>query len=82
MVIYEGGNACNQARSLWRLELIRMKWHGALIGWEQVFRVRHITSGRYFGLTADHQVCLLHKEKADFASTAFILLQAKVFSLH
>ncbi|VDK29448.1 unnamed protein product [Anisakis simplex] len=47
MVIYEGGAAVSQARSLWRVELIRMKWHGALIGWDQVFRIRHITSGRY-----------------------------------
>lgn len=46
MVIYEGGAAVNQARSLWRMELIRLKWHGALVGWEQVFRIKHITSGR------------------------------------
>lgn len=47
MAIYEGGAAVSQARSLWRIELIRMKWHGALVGWEQPFRIRHITSGRY-----------------------------------
>lgn len=38
MVIYEGGAAISQARSLWRVELIRTKWHGALVGWEQPFR--------------------------------------------
>lgn len=47
MAIYEGGAAVTQARSLWRIELIRIKWHGALVGWEQPFRIRHITSGRY-----------------------------------
>lgn len=36
MVIYQGGSAGTQARSLWRIELIRMKWHGALVAWEQV----------------------------------------------
>uniref|UniRef100_A0A914XP97 Ryanodine receptor n=1 Tax=Plectus sambesii TaxID=2011161 RepID=A0A914XP97_9BILA len=77
MVIYEGGNACAQARSLWRLELVRMKWHGALAGWEQVFRVRHITSGRYLGLGAENQVQLLKKDKADYESTAFIMLSEK-----
>lgn len=47
MVIYEGGPAVGQARSLWRVELIRTKWHGALVGYEQPFRIRHITTGRY-----------------------------------
>lgn len=78
MVIYEGGNACNQARSLWRIELARTKWHSALVNWQRAFRIRHITSGRYLGLTPDHQVCLFHKDKADFDSTAFTLLDSKV----
>lgn len=52
MVIYEGGSAVSQARSLWRIELIRMKWHGALINWEHAFRVRHITSGRFVSLNS------------------------------
>ncbi|KAJ1347269.1 hypothetical protein KIN20_002290 [Parelaphostrongylus tenuis] len=76
MVIYEGGQAVTQARSLWRMELIRMKWHGALIGWEQLFRIKHITSGRYLGVL-DNAVQLYHKDKADFDVTAFVMCQNK-----
>ncbi|CAI5451931.1 unnamed protein product [Caenorhabditis angaria] len=76
MVIYEGGAAVTQARSLWRVELVRMKWHGALVGWEQVFRIKHITSGRYLGCL-DNAVQLYHKEKADFDLTAFVMCQNK-----
>lgn len=63
--IYEGGAAVTQARSLWRIELIRTKWHGALLGYEQPFRVRHITTGRYLGVVEgvnEKLVQLLHKE--------------------
>ncbi|CAJ0957143.1 unnamed protein product, partial [Mesorhabditis belari] len=76
MVIYEGGNSVTQARSLWRLELCRMKWHGALVGWEMNFRIRHITSGRYLGVM-DNLVQLHHKEKADFDLTAFAMFPNK-----
>ncbi|VDM37968.1 unnamed protein product [Toxocara canis] len=76
MVIYEGGAAVSQARSLWRIELIRMKWHGALVGWDQVFRIRHITSGRYLGVM-ENAVQLYHKDKADFDTTAFVMSQNK-----
>ncbi|PIO64951.1 MIR domain protein [Teladorsagia circumcincta] len=76
MVIYEGGQAVTQARSLWRIELIRMKWHGALIGWEQLFRIKHITSGRYLGVL-ENAVQLYHKDKADFDLTAFVMCQNK-----
>ncbi|CAI4225083.1 unnamed protein product [Auanema sp. JU1783] len=76
MVIYEGGAAVNQARSLWRVELVRTKWHGALVGWEQVFRIKHITSGRYLGVI-ENAVQLYHKDKADFDLTAFVMCQNK-----
>ncbi|VDP02284.1 unnamed protein product [Soboliphyme baturini] len=78
IVIYEGGNACNQARSLWRIELVHIKWHGSMIGWEQAFRLRHITSGRFLALNNDGQVCLLHKAKAEFEATVFLMLPSKV----
>ncbi|GMR59737.1 hypothetical protein PMAYCL1PPCAC_29932, partial [Pristionchus mayeri] len=76
MVIYEGGSSVTQARSLWRIEPIRTKWHGALMGWEQVFRVRHITSGRYLGVV-ENAVQLYHKDKADYELTAFVMCQNK-----
>lgn len=33
MVIYEGGAVMAQARSLWRLDLVRTKWAGGFINW-------------------------------------------------
>ncbi|KAL4003146.1 RIH domain family protein [Acanthocheilonema viteae] len=76
MAIYEGGAAVSQARSLWRIELIRMKWHGALIGWEQPFRIRHITSGRYLGVM-ENVIQLYGKDKAELDATAFVMYQTK-----
>ncbi|TKR86981.1 hypothetical protein L596_011470 [Steinernema carpocapsae] len=76
MVIYEGGAAVSQARSLWRIEPVRMKWHGALLGWDQVFRIRHITSGRYLGVI-DSSVQLHHRDKATLEVTAFVMCQNK-----
>ncbi|KAM3723537.1 Ryanodine receptor [Dirofilaria immitis] len=76
MAIYEGGAAVSQARSLWRIELIRIKWHGALVGWEQPFRIRHITSGRYLGVM-ENVIQLYDKDKAEFDTTAFVMYQTK-----
>lgn len=82
MVIYEGGAAVSQARSLWRVELIRVKWHGALVGFEQPFRIRHITTGRYLGVVdgagGEKLLQLLHKDRASYANTAFVMCQNKV----
>ncbi|CAD5230370.1 unnamed protein product [Bursaphelenchus xylophilus] len=86
MVIYEGGNAVNQARSLWRIELIRTKWHGAMVGFEQPFRIRHITTGRYLAIKPKDEsiasenaliVSLLRKEHASYNRTAFVMCQNK-----
>ncbi|KAI6237110.1 hypothetical protein M3Y95_00230500 [Aphelenchoides besseyi] len=76
MVIYEGGAAVTQARSLWRVELIRVKWHGALVGFEQAFRIRHITTGRYLGVY-DNTVQLFHKDRCSYELTAFVMCQNK-----
>uniref|UniRef100_A0AC35UEX6 Ryanodine receptor 44F n=1 Tax=Rhabditophanes sp. KR3021 TaxID=114890 RepID=A0AC35UEX6_9BILA len=75
-VIYGTGNAVSQARSLWRIELIRMKWHGAMVGYSQPFRIRHITTGRYLGVV-ENAVILCHREKSDYETTAFVLCQNK-----
>ncbi|KAI1722893.1 RIH domain-containing protein [Ditylenchus destructor] len=85
MVIYEGGAAVTQARSLWRIELIRHKWHGALAGFEQLFRIRHITTGRFLGVhtieegtfIGEKLVQLIHKDRATVNKTAFIMCQNK-----
>jgi ryanodine receptor 2 len=58
------------------VELIRMKWHGALVGFEQVFRIRHITTGRYLGVS-ENSVQLFHKDRATYDLTAFVMSQNK-----
>nr|CAD2193319.1 unnamed protein product [Meloidogyne enterolobii] len=80
LIIYEGGPAVTQARSLWRIELIRTKWHGALVGYEQPFRIRHITTGRYLGVVEgmnEKLVQLLHRDRATYQNSAFVLCPNK-----
>jgi hypothetical protein len=61
MVVYEGGDVVNQARSLWRLELARTKWAGGFINWMHPLRIKHITSGRYLGTTENNDLVLVHR---------------------
>ena len=72
MVIYEGGAVLSQARSLWRLDLIRTKWAGGFINWGYPVRITHITSGRYLGINeSDNSICLVSREDATVPMTAF-----------
>lgn len=51
-----------QARSLWRLELARIKWAGGYINWYHPMRIRHITTGLYLGVKEDSMdLCLMSK---------------------
>ncbi|XP_028968698.1 ryanodine receptor [Galendromus occidentalis] len=77
IVVYEGGAVLNQARSLWRLELVRTKWAGAFINWENPLRIHHITTGQYLSFNEDKEVCLVPPEKATLSSTAFWLRKDK-----
>ncbi|PRD34336.1 UNVERIFIED_CONTAM: RyR [Trichonephila clavipes] len=77
IVVYEGGAVLNQARSLWRLELIRTKWAGGFINWGYPLRVRHITTGRYLAYNENREVYLVNKNQAPVAATAFGLRQTK-----
>ncbi|RWS25625.1 ryanodine receptor-like protein, partial [Leptotrombidium deliense] len=77
MVIYEGGAVMSQARSLWRLDLIRTKWAGGFINWGYPVRIHHITTGRYFGINENHEIILVARESATVAETAFCLRQNK-----
>ncbi|XP_035212318.1 ryanodine receptor-like isoform X2 [Stegodyphus dumicola] len=77
IVVYEGGAVLNQARSLWRLELIRTKWAGGFINWGYPLRVRHITTGRYLAYNENREVYLVNKDQASVAATAFGLRQTK-----
>ncbi|KFQ34583.1 Ryanodine receptor 2, partial [Merops nubicus] len=76
-VHYEGGAVSIHARSLWRLETLRVAWSGSHIRWGQPFRLRHITTGKYLSLLDDNSLLLTEKEKADVKSTAFCLRSSK-----
>ncbi|XP_014664675.1 PREDICTED: ryanodine receptor-like [Priapulus caudatus] len=76
-VLYESGEVMNQARSLWRLELIRTKWSSAFVGWANLCRIRHITTGRYLCVNQDNLLNLVSRDNADVETTAFCLRQFK-----
>ncbi|XP_039594621.1 ryanodine receptor 2 isoform X2 [Polypterus senegalus] len=76
-VHYEGGAVAIHARSLWRLETLRVAWSGSHIRWGQPFRLRHVTTGKYLSLTEDKGLLLMDKEKADVKSTAFCFRSSK-----
>uniref|UniRef100_A0A8D0E9V2 Ryanodine receptor 2 n=1 Tax=Salvator merianae TaxID=96440 RepID=A0A8D0E9V2_SALMN len=76
-VHYEGGAVSIHARSLWRLETLRVAWSGSHIRWGQPFRLRHITTGKYLSLMEDKSLLLTDKEKADVKSTAFCFRSSK-----
>ncbi|CAG00547.1 unnamed protein product, partial [Tetraodon nigroviridis] len=71
VVHYEGGAVCSHARSLWRLEPLRIGWSGSHIKWGQSFRIRHITTGRYLFLDEDKGLLLVDAEKANSKMSAF-----------
>ncbi|XP_030634419.1 ryanodine receptor 3 [Chanos chanos] len=77
IVNYETGKAGAKARSLWRLEPLRISWSGSHIRWGQPFRLRHLTTGHYLALTEDRGVVLQDREKSDTASTAFCFRASK-----
>ncbi|XP_076875611.1 ryanodine receptor 1 isoform X2 [Brachyhypopomus gauderio] len=74
---YEGGAVCSHARSLWRLEPLRIGWSGCHIKWGQAFRVRHITTGRYLCLDEDKGLLLVDPEKANTRGSAFCFRVSK-----
>ncbi|KAJ7424709.1 hypothetical protein BTVI_05383 [Pitangus sulphuratus] len=76
-VLYETGGAGVRARSLWRVEPLRISWSGSNIRWGQPFRLRHITTGKYLALNEDEGVVILDREKSDTTSTAFCFRASK-----
>ncbi|XP_072545007.1 ryanodine receptor 2 [Salminus brasiliensis] len=76
-VHFEGGSASSQARSLWRIEMLCVSWSGSHTRWGQPFRLCHVTTGRYLGLSRDGGLQLVEKEQADIKSTAFRLRPSK-----
>ncbi|XP_039525300.1 ryanodine receptor 3 isoform X4 [Pimephales promelas] len=77
LVNYETGKAGAKARSLWRLEPLRISWCGSHIRWGQPFRLRHLTTGHYLALTEDRGVVLQDRERADTTATAFCFRASK-----
>ncbi|KAG1945378.1 ryanodine receptor [Pimephales promelas] len=76
-VHYEGGAVSIHARSLWRLETLRVAWSGSHVRWGQPFRLRHVTTGKYLSMMEDQGLLLMDKEKADIKSTAFCFRSSK-----
>nr|XP_055028049.1 ryanodine receptor 2 [Misgurnus anguillicaudatus] len=74
---FEGGLVSLQARSLWRLETLNVAWSGSHVHWSQPFRLRHLTTGSYLGLTHNSGLQLVERERADVKSTAFCLRSSK-----
>uniref|UniRef100_A0A670ZXD0 Ryanodine receptor 1 n=1 Tax=Pseudonaja textilis TaxID=8673 RepID=A0A670ZXD0_PSETE len=77
LVNYEGGPVCSQARSLWRLEPLRISWSGSHMKWGQPFRVRHVTTGRYLALTEEKGLVVVDAEKANTKATSFCFRVSK-----
>uniref|UniRef100_A0A673BR42 Ryanodine receptor 1 n=1 Tax=Sphaeramia orbicularis TaxID=375764 RepID=A0A673BR42_9TELE len=78
MAHYEGGAVCSQARSLWRLEPLRISWSGSHMKWGQSFRIRHITTGRYLCLDEEKGLLVVDPEKANTKLSAFCFRVSKV----
>ncbi|XP_077336635.1 ryanodine receptor 1 isoform X4 [Lithobates pipiens] len=68
---YEGGAVCSHARSLWRLEPLRISWSGSHMRWGMPFRARHVTTGRYLAREEERGLVLVDAEKANTKATAF-----------
>ncbi|TNN87231.1 Ryanodine receptor 3 [Liparis tanakae] len=77
IVNYETGKAGAKARSLWRLEPLRISWSGSHIRWGQPFRLRHLTTGHYLALTEDRGLVLQDRERSDTIATAYCFRASK-----
>uniref|UniRef100_A0AAQ5XBZ1 Ryanodine receptor 2b (cardiac) n=1 Tax=Amphiprion ocellaris TaxID=80972 RepID=A0AAQ5XBZ1_AMPOC len=75
---YEIGSVSSHARSLWRLEILRVVWSGRHTCWGQPFRLCHVTTGRYLGLTEDRGLHLVDRDKADINIASFCFRSSKV----
>nr|XP_033809950.1 ryanodine receptor 1 isoform X12 [Geotrypetes seraphini] len=74
---YEGGAVCTHARSLWRLEPLRISWSGSHLKWGQSFRVRHVTTGKYLARDEEKGLILVDSERANTKTTAFCFRASK-----
>ncbi|XP_077366254.1 ryanodine receptor 3 [Festucalex cinctus] len=77
IVNYEAGKGASKARSLWRLEPLRISWSGSHIRWGQAFRLRHLSTGHYLALTEDRGLVLQDRERSDTTATSFCFRPSK-----
>ncbi|XP_039589788.1 ryanodine receptor 1-like, partial [Passer montanus] len=78
VVNYEGGAVCGHARSLWRLEPLRISWSGSHLRWGQPFRLRHVTTGRYLALTEASGLAMVEASAANTRVATFCFRASKV----
>ncbi|XP_034536962.1 ryanodine receptor 2 [Notolabrus celidotus] len=74
---YESGSVSSHARSLWRMEILCVVWSGRHTCWGQPFRLCHMTTGRYLGLTEEKGLHLVNRGKADINTTSFCFRSSK-----
>ncbi|XP_068183975.1 ryanodine receptor 2 isoform X2 [Antennarius striatus] len=76
IIHYEIGSVSSHARSLWRLEILHVVWSGRHTSWGQPFRLCHMTTGRYLGLT-ETGLKLIDREDADINTSSFCFRSSK-----
>lgn len=88
-VMYQLGSVSGHASSLWQIEHTKIKWCAGFFSWEDAVRLRHVTTGRYLGITHANaggnptapgqiDVVLLSPEESNNAATVFYIKQTKV----
>ncbi|XP_063078860.1 ryanodine receptor 3-like isoform X3 [Engraulis encrasicolus] len=77
IINYEAGKGGSKARSLWRLEPLRISWSGSHLRWGQPFRLRHLSTGHYLGQTEDRGLVLLDRADSNTKATSFCFRQSK-----
>ncbi|KAM7538970.1 hypothetical protein Aperf_G00000057777 [Anoplocephala perfoliata] len=87
-VMYQLGSVSGRASSLWQVEHTKIKWCAGFFAWEDAVRLRHVTTGRYLGITHANaggnptapgqiDVVLLAPEESTDAATVFYIKQTK-----
>lgn len=64
--------------SAWFPLLMFSSWSGRHTCWGQPFRLCHVTTGRYLGLTEEKGLQLVDRDKADINTTSFCFRSSKV----
>uniref|UniRef100_A0A8C5DMZ7 Ryanodine receptor 2b (cardiac) n=1 Tax=Gouania willdenowi TaxID=441366 RepID=A0A8C5DMZ7_GOUWI len=77
IMYYAIGPVSTNAHSLWRLEILGVVWSGMHTSWGQPFRLRHVTTGRYLGLSENKGLHLVDRDKADISTTSFCFQVSK-----